>query len=322
MAEHRYLDFEHPIKEIEKNIADLKKSSNPAKGIDFSGEIVELEKQKEFIVETIYKNLTPWQVVQVARHPDRPVFMDYVKSLFDEFLEIHGDRYYGDDKSIITGFAKIGNDKFMVIGEEKGKNTKDKIFRNFGSPHPEGYRKALRAMKLAEKFGIPILTFVDTNGAYCDIESEERGQGEAIAKNLFEMSVIKVPIITTILGEGGSGGALAIAIGDRVLMLENAIYSVISPEGCASIIWKDSSKMDKAAKALKISAKDLIALDIIEEIVSEPKGGAHRNPAEMYNLLKEAILRHYEELKKLAPAKLVQKRYDRFRKLGKFTSVK
>ncbi|MEJ5284268.1 MAG: acetyl-CoA carboxylase carboxyltransferase subunit alpha [Brevinematia bacterium] len=310
-----YLDFEAPIKEIEENINLLKKNSEKA---DLSSEIAELERQKKYIIETIYKNLSPFQVVKVARHPERPNFIDYVNNLFEDFLEIHGDRYFGDDKAIITGFGKIDGQKFMVIGQEKGKDTKDKIYRNFGMPQPEGYRKALRAMRLAEKFKLPILTFIDTSGAYPGIDSEERGQGEAIAKNLFEMSGLKTQIIVTVIGEGGSGGALAIGVGDRVLMLENAIYSVISPEGCASILWHDATKMDKAAKALKITSKDLLELGVIDEIIPEPYGGAHRDPETTFKNVKEYILKHYNEVKKFSVQKLLQKRYEKFRKMGKF----
>lgn len=310
-----YLDFEAPIKEIEENINQLKKNSDK---VDLSNEIAELERQKKYIIETIYKNLSPFQVVKVARHPERPNFIDYLNNLFEDFLEIHGDRYFGDDKAIITGFGKIDGQKFMVIGQEKGKDTKDKIYRNFGMPQPEGYRKALRAMRLAEKFKLPVLTFIDTSGAYPGIDSEERGQGEAIAKNLFEMSGLKTQIIVTVIGEGGSGGALAIGVGDRVLMLENAIYSVISPEGCASILWHDATKMDKAAKALKITSKDLLELGVIDEIIPEPYGGAHRDPETTFKNVKEYILKHYNEVKKFSVQKLLQKRYEKFRKMGKF----
>lgn len=318
MIKEHYLDFEKNIQDIDKSIHDLKKSAHPEKGVDFSAQIEELEKQKSYIMQTIYQNLSPWQVVQVARHPERPLFLEYVQMIFDDFLEIHGDRLFRDDPSIVTGFAKIGNRKFMLIGEEKGKVTKEKIHRNFGMPQPEGYRKALRAMKIAEKYGLPILTFVDTPGAFPGMEGEERGQGEAIARNLFEMSAIKTPIVATVIGEGGSGGALAIAVADRVLMLEYSVYSVISPESCASILWKDSAKMERAARALKMTARDLIRLDIIDEIVPEPMGGAHREPPVVAETLKTALLRHVDELSKLSTNKLVERRYERFRKLGAF----
>ncbi len=311
-----YLEFESPVQEIDKNIEDLKKSNNPDKNMDFSIEISELEKQKDFIMETIYKNLTAWQIVQVARHPKRPLFLDYLKGIFDEFIELHGDRLFRDDHAIVAGFAKIGEEKFMIIGQEKGKDTKERIYRNFGMSNPEGYRKALRIMKIAEKYNLPVLTFVDTNGAFCGIESEERGQAEAIARNLYEMSALKVPIVTTIIGEGGSGGALAIAVADRVLMLENAIYSVITPEGCASILYRDATKTELAAKVLKFTSKDLYKFNVIEEIIPEPRGGAHRDHQEMIKRVKEAVLRHYHESKKIPVNRLLQKRYDRFRSLG------
>ncbi len=317
-----YLDFEKPIEEIEKSIIELQSSSSTKDGVDFSLEVKELEKKLDYVIKTIYSNLTSWQVVQVSRHPERPLFSDYMKGLFDEFLEFHGERQFKDDNSIVTGFARMGDEKFIVIGEEKGKDTKDKIFRNFGMPQPEAYRKALRAMKIAEKFHKPVLTFVDTPGAYPGIEGEERGQGEAIARNLFEMSTLKTPVITTVIGEGGSGGALAIAVSDRVLMLQNAYYSVIAPESCASIIWRDSAKASDAAEVLKLTATYLKKFGIIEEIIPEPVGGAHRNlPMTMENV-KNTILRHLAELKRIPAPRLIQKRYDRFRKLGVFERVK
>lgn len=317
-----YLEFEKPIENIEKSIEDLESSVLKNSDVDFSIEIDELKKKRDYMLGTIYENLTPWQITQVARHPERPIFSDYKEKLFDEFMEFHGERQFRDDPSIITGFAKIGDEKFVVIGEEKGRDTKDKIFRNFGMPQPEGYRKALRAMKIAEKFKKPILTFIDTAGAYPGIEGEERGQGEAIARNLFEMAGLKVPIIATVIGEGGSGGALAIAVADRVLMLSNAIYSVISPESCASILWRDASKAEQAAEALKFTAPYLIKFGIVEEAIPEPIGGAHRDVEFTMNNVKEAIFRHLAELKKLPANKLVQKRYDRFRKLGEFDVLK
>lgn len=311
-----YLDFEKPVQEIEKSIANLKNLSLKEKNVDFSIEISELEKQKSYVLDTIYKNLTPWQIVQVSRHPERPLFTDYIRMVFDEFVEFHGDRAFKDDKSIMTGLARIGDEKFVVVGQERGKTTKEKIMRNFGSPHPEGYRKALRAMKLAEKFNKTILTFVDTQGAYPGLDSEERGMGEAIARNIFEMSGMRTPIITTVIGEGESGGALAIAVADRVIMLENSVYSVISPEGSASILWHDATKVEKAAKILKLTARDLLRFNVIEEIIAEPRGGAHRDYETVAASVKEAILRHNAELRKLPVARLVQKRYERFRKLG------
>lgn len=317
-----YLGFEKPIEEIERSIEDLRSSSRPNEGIDFSIEIAELEKKLSYLINTIYSNLTPWQVTQVARHPQRPLFSDYRDLMFEEFLEFHGERQFRDDPSIITGFAKIGTEKFVVIGEEKGHDTKDKIRRNFGMPQPEGYRKALRAMKIAEKFKKPILAFVDTPGAYPGIEGEERGQGEAIARNLFEMAALKTPSVAIIIGEGGSGGALGIAVTDRVLMLENSYYSVIAPESCASILYRDSSKAEDAAEALKYTASYHKNFGTIEEIIPEPAGGAHRDYRKTVQSVKETVLRHMQELKRLPIPRLVQKRYERFRKLGRFEVVK
>lgn len=317
-----YLDFEKPIQDLEKSIHDLTKNHSRDKGVDFTREIDNLKKKLDFVIETTYSHLTPWQITQVARHPNRPLFSDYVSALFTDFIEIAGDRLFRDDKAIVCGFGRMDGRKFMVIGEDKGKNTKDKIKRNFGMPQPDGYRKALRAMRLAEKFKLPILTFVDTAGAYPGIEGEERGQGEAIARNLFEMSAFKVPIISTVIGEGGSGGALAIAVADRVLMLENAIYSVISPESCASILWRDSSKAAKASEALRMTAGDLLKWSVIDEIIAEPLGGAHRNYELTMERTRSSIIKNLDEIRKLSPAKLVQKRYDRFRKLGVFEKIK
>ncbi|MCX7881705.1 MAG: acetyl-CoA carboxylase carboxyltransferase subunit alpha [Brevinematales bacterium] len=307
-----YLDFEKPIQMMEEKIAELKKHLDS----DFSVELREMERKLQYMLEMTYKNLTPWQISLVARHPERPIFSDYRDKLFDDFLEIHGDRNFRDDPAIITGFATLGGYRCVVIGEEKGKGTKDKLYRNFGMPQPEGYRKALRAMKLAEKFGLPVLTFVDTAGAYPGMEGEERGQGEAIARNLFEMSGLKTQIVATVIGEGGSGGALAIAVADRVLMLENAIYSVISPESCASILWRDASKGPRAAEALKLTAPELLKLKVIDEILPEPIGGAHRQPEEMIAIVRKALLRHLDELVRISIPKLVQARYQRFRGLG------
>lgn len=317
-----YLEFEKPIEEIERSIVELRAASNTKEGVDFSLEVGELEKKLDYVIGTIYSNLTPWQVVQVSRHPERPLFSDYMRNLFDDFLEFHGERQFKDDNSIITGFATIGDEKFVVIGEEKGKDTKEKIMRNFGMPQPEGYRKALRAMRLAEKFHKPVLTFLDTPGAYPGIEGEERGAGEAIARNLFEMATLKTPIISTVIGEGGSGGALGIAVSDRVLMLQNAYYSVIAPESCASILWRDSAKAPDAAAALKLTASDLKRFKVIEEIIPEPAGGAHRDQRAVIQAVKNAVMKHYNELKRIPIPRLVQKRYERFRKLGAVKKVK
>jgi acetyl-CoA carboxylase carboxyl transferase subunit alpha len=317
-----YLSFEKPIEEIEKSIAELRESHSGNREVDFSIEIDELEKKREYLIKTIYENLTPWQVTQVARHPERPIFSDYQKQLFDDFLEIHGDRLFRDDPAIVTGFARIGNEKFVIVGEDKGKDTKEKIRRNFGMPNPEGYRKAMRAMRLAEKFKKPILSLIDTAGAYPGIEGEERGQAEAIARSLFEMSGLKTPIISLVIGEGGSGGALAIAVADRVLMLQNSIYSVISPESCASILWRDAGLAERAAEALKMTGPNLLKLKVIEEIIPEPMGGAHRDTAATMKNVRTSVLRHLAELKRISTPKLIQKRYERFRRLGAFEIVK
>jgi acetyl-CoA carboxylase carboxyl transferase subunit alpha len=317
-----YLSFEKPIEEIEKSIAELRESHSGNKDVDFSIEIDELEKKREYLIKTIYENLTPWQVTQVARHPERPTFSDYQKLLFDDFIELHGDRLFRDDPAIVTGFARIGTEKFVIVGEDKGKDTKEKIRRNFGMPNPEGYRKAIRIMRLAEKFKKPILTLIDTAGAYPGIEGEERGQAEAIARNLFEMSGLKTPVISVVIGEGGSGGALAIAVADRVLMLQNSIYSVISPESCASILWRDAGLAERAAESLKMTAPNLIKFKIIEEIIPEPFGGAHRDVAMTMKNVRSVVLKHLAELKRIPGSKLVQKRYERFRKLGAFEIVK
>ncbi len=311
-----YLEFEKPIEEIEKNIEELTKSSKKDASIDFSIEISELEKKRTYVIDTIYKNLTPWQITQIARHPERPLFGDYRQHLFSDYIEIHGDRQFRDDPSIVCGLATFQGQKVVIIGQDKGKDTKEKIYRNFGMPQPEGYRKALRVMRMAEKFKRPILTFIDTAGAFPGMEGEERGQGEAIARNLFEMSGLKTPIVSVVIGEGGSGGALGIAVSDRILMLANAYYSVISPESCASILWNDASKAEQAATALKYVAPELKKFGVIEEIIAEPQGGAHRDIKKTMENVSAAILKHLNELIKIPIPKLLQKRYERFRKLG------
>ncbi len=323
MAEKvKALDFEKPIAEIEEKIEELQRLSQNGTGTDFSIEIEQLMKHLEDVKRKVYSNLTPWQIVQISRHPQRPLFLDYVKMLFDEFVELHGDRLFGDDRAIITGVAKFNGQKVFVVGQEKGRTTEEKVKHNFGMPHPEGYRKALRIMKLAEKFKKPVLTFVDTPGAYPGIGAEERGQAEAIARNLYEMSALKTPIVVTVIGEGGSGGALGIGVGDVILMLEYATYSVISPEGCASILWRDASVAPKAAEALKLTAKDLLKLGVIDEIVKEPFGGAHRDPQKTAENLKKAIQKHLSKLKKIPIKRLVNDRYQKFRKMGMFREEK
>jgi len=311
----KYFSFEAPIVEIEKRIEELKSTA----GLDDnSPEIRELRKQIEDLKNKIYSNLNEWQIVEISRHPDRPTFVDYLNSIFSDFVELAGDRYFGDDKAIIAGFGKLDGRSVCIIGQEKGKDLDDKVKRNFGMPHPEGYRKALRIMKLAERFKIPVLTFIDTAGAYPGIGAEERGQGEAIAKNLFEMAQIRVPIIATVISEGGSGGALAIGVADRVLMLEYAIYSVISPEGCASILWKDASKAPEAAKALKLTARWCKEFGIVDKIIKEPLGGAHRNPEFVFNNLKSELIKELKVLSKFSPEQLIKMRYNKFRNIGAY----
>ena len=311
------LPFESPIAELETKLQELESFSNE-QDIDVSHEINRMKEKIEQTRDNIYANLSAWQKVQVARHPDRPYTMDYINAMTTDFVEIHGDRIHRDDRAIIGGFAKIDGRKVMIIGSQKGRDTKTNVECNFGCAHPEGYRKALRLMKLADKFGVPVITLIDTKGAYAGLESEERHIAEAIAVNLREMFNLKVPVICVIIGEGGSGGALGIGIGNRMLILEHAYYSVISPEGCAAILWKDRAYSDKAAEALKITGKDLIELKLADEIVPEPKGGAHANPAAMADNLKTALLRNLDDLSKKSPEELMQDRYNKFRAMGVF----
>jgi acetyl-CoA carboxylase carboxyl transferase subunit alpha len=312
--EEQYLDFEKPIVELERKIEDLK----AFEGVGLSDEIVQLEKKLLRLKEETFSRLTPMQRVLLARHPLRLYASDYIKGLFTDFIELHGDRLFGDDKAIIGGWALFDGSPVMVIGQQKGRDTRDKLYRNFGMPHPEGYRKALRFMKMAQKFRRPIITILDTPGAYPGIEAEERGQAEAIARNLREMSMLDVPLIVLVIGEGGSGGALAMGLGDRILMLENSIYSVCSPEACASILWRDNTKKDLAATALKLTSTDLLDLGIIDEIIPEPQGGAHARPTETIERVKAAIKRHLEELKRIPPEKLPQSKLERYSKIGSY----
>ena len=312
------LDFERPLIELEKKIDELKALSASG-SVDFTSEIVKLEKKAKKLQTEIFSDLSRWQVVQLSRHSSRPYFLDYVQHLFTDFYELSGDRRFGNDPSIVGGFARFDGRVVMVMGHQKGRNTKENMARNFGMPRPEGYRKALRLMELAERFEKPILTFVDTPGAYPGIGAEERGQAEAIALNLEVMSRLKVPIISTVIGEGGSGGALAIGVGNRVLMLENSVYSVISPEGCASILFRDATKADKAADALKLTAKDLKTMNIIDDIVPEPAGGAHRDYTKAAENLGRALRKNLGELVELSADELVQDRYKKFRALGVFS---
>jgi acetyl-CoA carboxylase carboxyl transferase subunit alpha len=311
------LDFERPILEVEAKIQELKQFAQTEQ-VDFSTEIARLERKIARLQEEVFANLTPWQRTQIARHPNRPYGMDYIRLALTDFIELHGDRAYADDKAIVGGLARLDGMSLVVIGHQKGRDTKEKLARNFAMANPEGYRKALRLMKMAEKFQKPVLTLVDTPGAYPGIGAEERGQAEAIARNLREMSLLQVPIVVAITGEGGSGGALGIAVGDRVLMLEYAIYSVISPEGCASILWRDPAKAPEAAAAMGITADTLKRLDLIDEIVPEPVGGAHRNHQEMAGTLKGFLRRAFEELRGLPVNTLLEQRYQKFRRMGLF----
>ncbi len=317
MATPFYLEFEKPVVELEKKIRELMAVSPEL----LQTEIATLEKMAEQMRKEIFANLTRWQTAQVARHPNRPYALDYLGRIFTDFTELHGDRLYGDDHAIVAGPARLNGEPVMVIGHQKGRDTKDKVFRNFGMPNPEGYRKALRLMEMAERFNLPIITFVDTPGAFPGIGAEERGQAEAIARNLREMSRLRVPIIVCVTGEGGSGGALAIAVGDRILMLEFSVYAVISPEGCAAILWSDGTKGPQAAEALKLTARDIKELEVIDEIVTEPIGGAHGDYAAISASLAEALSRNLRELQKLTPEELVQQRYDKFRKMSRFTEL-
>ena len=309
------LDFEKPIIELENKIEEMRKYEGR---LDISKEVKTLEEKVLDLKKEIYENLTRWQRVQLARHPERPYTLDYIYMITENFIELHGDRFYKDDKAIVGGFAKIDDQKVMIIGHQKGRDTKSNVYRNFGMSNPEGYRKALRLMKLAEKFKIPVITLIDTPGAYPGLEAEERGQAEAIAKNLFEMSRLRVPIIVTIIGEGASGGALGIGVGDRILMLQNTWYSVISPESCSSILWRSWEYKETAAEALKLTAEDLLAQGIIDRIVPEPLGGAHKDHSQMANTLKATLKEELETLLKIKPEKLVQNRLEKFAKMGEF----
>lgn len=312
MAATVYLEFEKPIAELEKKIEELR-TLNGGSDLNLSDDITSLEKRVEQERQEIFNNLSRWQKAQVARHINRPFTLDYIHHLFTDFNELHGDRNYGDDHAIVGGLARFDGQPVMVVGHQKGRDTKEKVFRNFGMPNPEGYRKALRLFRMAEQFNLPIITFVDTPGAYPGIGAEERGQAEAIARNLREMAELKVPIIVCITGEGGSGGALAVAIGNRVLMLEHSVYAVISPEGCAAILWSDGTKGPQAAEALKPTAQDIIGLGVIDEIIHEPIGGAHRDHEATAQAMGSAIRSHLAELQEMSPDELVEDRYQKFR---------
>src|SRR5690348_7831730 len=314
------LDFEKPLAELEKQIDELKRLAGDQQ-LNVTEEIAPLEKKLTELREEIYKNLTPLQRVQVARSNKRPLTEDYFKLVFTDFIELHGDRSFREDAAIVGGWARLDGETVMVVGHQRGRDTKENLRRNFGMPHPEGYRKALRLMKLAEKFHVPVLTFIDTPGAWAGLGAEERGQSEAIARNLFEMSRLEVPIIATVIGEGGSGGALALGVADRTNMLENAVYSVITVEGCASILWKDGKSQElreKAASALRITAQDLQELRVIDEIIPEPLGGAHSNHEETAKAVHDTLVRQIEDLRRLKPDKLVRRRRDKFLRMGQF----
>ncbi len=313
-----YLDFELPLKELEDQLEKCVMIGKESE-VDVTDTCKQIEEKLSKTRKDIYKNLTAWQRVQLSRHPDRPYTLDYIRAICGEsFLELHGDRNVKDDKAMIGGLGKIGDQSFMFIGQQKGYNTKTRQYRNFGMANPEGYRKALRLMKSAEKFGIPVVTLIDTPGAYPGIEAEERGQGEAIARNILEMTRLKVPIICIIIGEGASGGALGIGVGDKVLMLENTWYSVISPESCSSILWRSWEYKEQAAEALKLTAPDMKKLKLIDEIIKEPEGGAHRNREKTFEIVSKKIMSHYKELSKLSPKELIQSRMDKYTEMGSF----
>ncbi|WP_314106334.1 acetyl-CoA carboxylase carboxyltransferase subunit alpha [uncultured Stenotrophomonas sp.] len=315
-----YLDFEQPIADLEAKIQELR-SASAGPAVNVEAEVRTLQDKLRLRTAQIFRNLTSWQVLQLARHPSRPYTADYIRIICDEFQELAGDRAFADDKAIIGGLARIGGRPVMLIGHQKGRDTKEKIKRNFGMPKPEGYRKALRLMKMAERFGLPVLTLIDTAGAWPGIDAESRGQSEAIARNLMEMAELKVPVICTVIGEGGSGGALALGVGDRTLMLEYSVYSTISPEGCASILWKDAGKAKDAAEQLGLTAPRLKSLGLVDKVVREPTGGAHRNPNQMAKRLKAVLLNELDRLEKLSTEDLLQKRYERLRGYGAYETA-
>lgn len=309
------LDFEEPIVELETKIEELREQSR-REGVDFSSETKKLHKKVNRLRHDVFKKLTSWQRARLARHPSRPYTLDYIQFMTTDFVELHGDRAFGDCHSVVGGFAKIDGKPVMLIGSQKGRLTKEKIFRNFGMAHPEGYRKALRLMKMAEKFRLPVVTLLDTPGAYPGVGAEERGQSEAIARNLMEMSSIGTPIVSVVIGEGGSGGALALGVGNRVLMMEHSIYSVISPEGCAAILWNSCDKVEEAATALQLTAQDLIRLNVIDEIIKEPLGGAHRSPEMAAHILRRVLRRHLGELGMMSTEEIVSHRRGKIRRMG------
>ena len=321
MSKKNFLDFEQPIAELEGKIDELRYVQTES-AVDISEEIDQLSKKSLQLTKDIYSNLTPWQITKIARHTERPYTLDYLNDIFTDFVEMHGDRHFADDLSIVGGMARFNGNACMVLGHQKGRDTKERTARNFGMSRPEGYRKALRLMKTAEKFKLPVFTFVDTPGAYPGIDAEERSQSEAIGRNIFEMAQLEVPIITTIIGEGGSGGALAISVADQVLMLQHSVYSVISPEGCASILWKTSDRAEDAAEALGITAHRLKALGLIDKIVNEPVGGAHRDPKQMSAQLKRGLNDAWRQVTDMKVKELLERRYERLQSYGRFSDTK
>ncbi|HEY8104892.1 MAG TPA: acetyl-CoA carboxylase carboxyltransferase subunit alpha [Gemmatimonadales bacterium] len=320
MAPTYTLEFEKPLLELEKQIDELKRLGEERE-IDVDGELEGLQIKLDALRAEIYKNLSPMQRVMVARHPRRPYTLDYLSTIFTDFIELHGDRLFRDDPAIVGGWARLAGISVMVVGHQKGRDTKENLKRNFGMPHPEGYRKALRLMEMASKFSAPVITLIDTPGAYPGLGAEERGQSEALARNILEMAGLETPIISCVIGEGGSGGALALGVADRVLMLENSVYSVISPEGCAAILWKDAGQRERAAEALKLTAEDLLRLKLIDEIVPEPVGGAHVDPDATGEALRATLIRHATELRKIRPEKLVKRRAEKYAAMGVFTEA-
>jgi acetyl-CoA carboxylase carboxyl transferase subunit alpha len=320
MATRFTLDFEKPLVELEREIDDLKRVG-AERGLDIAAELGQLEGKLAALQQDIYAGLTPMQRVMIARHPRRPYTLDYLSTIFTDFIELHGDRLFRDDPAIVGGWARLAGQSVMVVGHQKGRDTKDNIRRNFGMPHPEGYRKALRLMRLAAKFGAPVVSLIDTPGAYPGLGAEERGQSEALARSILEMSALPTPIVAVVIGEGGSGGALALGVADRVLMLENSVYSVISPEGCAAILWKDASQRERAAQALKITSEDLLRLKVIDEVVPEPPGGAHADPDAAGEALRTALIRHVGELRRQRADRLVKRRAEKYAAIGAFAET-
>ncbi|HXN10095.1 MAG TPA: acetyl-CoA carboxylase carboxyltransferase subunit alpha [Steroidobacteraceae bacterium] len=315
-----FLDFEQPIAELEAKLEELGHVTSDSK-VNIEEEMSRLRAKSRALTKSIFSNLSPWQITQLARHPQRPYTLDYVGAILTDFQELHGDRMYGDDLAIVGGLGRLQGMPIMLIGHQKGRDTKERVRRNYGMPKPEGYRKALRLMRMAERFGLPLVTLIDTPGAYPGVGSEERGQSEAIARNLFEMSMLKVPIVSVVIGEGGSGGALAIGICDRLLMLQFSTYSVISPEGCASILWKSADKKEVAAEALNLTAERLDGLGLVDEVLTEPLGGAHRDPAAIAAMLREALIRHLAGLLQIPPATLLEQRLARIASFGVYTEI-